>query len=683
MAKGNDLYPPRPTFVSEHSSSVQSSPSSSTSRLHLNKNETDSEYGSERKRPPLSKKGRSGKFWILCVLAVILVVVVVVVALYFAVIKPKNDKDRSSGSGSGSSDNSDPGWSSSTFTTGGDGSTVTLENGTTFTYNNKFGGYWVWDPAHPFTNDARPNSWTPPLNQSWTFGKDKINGVNLGGWFVLEPFITPAIFQKYPEASDEWSLSTLMAADTANGGLQQLEEHYATFITEQDIADIVAAGLNWVRVPIPYWAVEKYDNEPFLERTAWKYFLRLVGWCRKYGVRIKLDLHTVPGSQNGYNHSGKLGHPNFLYGVMGVANAQRTLSYLRVITEFIMQPEYVDMFPIFGIINEAALHVIGRDQLTSFYLEAHNMIRNITGVGAGNGPYISVHDGFDGEGPWAGFLTGSDRVILDTHPYIAFNGQANNAPLATGEGDEAGGIWPGQACRGWGGNMRNSQAAFGITIAGEMSNGYNDCGLYVRGVNNSAKYGDCTLFQDSTNWNSTMKAGLNRYILASMDALQDYFFWTWKIGNSNNNRVESPLWSYKLGLDNGWMPLDPREANGMCNKVGVPYTPFTGTYSSWQTGGAGAGTIAASATQTWGQFPFPTILGAGGGPASLLPTYTATGPIPTLPGPTFTATPTPTTTVDGWFKDSDNAPIFTPVAGCTYPNAWSAVNIAVPAPCTG
>ena len=54
--------------------------------------------------------------------------------------------------------------------------------------------------------------------------------MNLGGWFVLEPFITPALYQKYPGAVDEWTLSTLMAADTANGGLNQLEDHYNTFI---------------------------------------------------------------------------------------------------------------------------------------------------------------------------------------------------------------------------------------------------------------------------------------------------------------------------------------------------------------------------------------------------------------------------------------------------------------------
>jgi hypothetical protein len=57
-----------------------------------------------------------------------------------------------------------------------------------------------------------------------------IFSVNLGGLFVLEPFISPALFQKYPSAVDEWTLSILMAADTASGGLNQIEDHYNTFV---------------------------------------------------------------------------------------------------------------------------------------------------------------------------------------------------------------------------------------------------------------------------------------------------------------------------------------------------------------------------------------------------------------------------------------------------------------------
>jgi len=31
---------------------------------------------------------------------------------------------------------------------------------------------------------------------------------------------------------------------------------------------------------------------------------KAIEWCRKYGLRVNLDLHAVPGAQNPWNHSG-------------------------------------------------------------------------------------------------------------------------------------------------------------------------------------------------------------------------------------------------------------------------------------------------------------------------------------------------------------------------------------------
>ena len=134
--------------------------------------------------------------------------------------------------------------------------------------------------------------------------------MNLGGLFVLEPFITPALFQAHPTAVDEWTLSTALSQDGGDALRETLEHHYDTFITEEDIAQIAGAGLNWIRLPIPFWAVETWADvgidakgqtvaEPFLARTCWKYILRVLEWARKYGIRVMLDLHTAPGSQNG------------------------------------------------------------------------------------------------------------------------------------------------------------------------------------------------------------------------------------------------------------------------------------------------------------------------------------------------------------------------------------------------
>ena len=55
---------------------------------------------------------------------------------------------------------------------------------------------------------------------------------------------------------------------------------------------------------------------------------------------------------------------------MGLANAQRTLNYIRIFIEFISQPEYVNVVPMFGIINEALVGTIGKETLTSLWVVA-------------------------------------------------------------------------------------------------------------------------------------------------------------------------------------------------------------------------------------------------------------------------------------------------------------------------
>ena len=78
------------------------------------------------------------------------------------------------------------------------------------------------------------------------------------------------------------------------------------------------------------------------------------------------------------------------------------------------------------------------------------------------------------------------------------------------------------------------------------------------------------------------------------------------------------------------------------------------------TGGAGAGQI-----QT--QYAWPPASAAGSF------SYTAAGPISTLPEPTFTnVAGKPISSGNGWFNPNDNAPAPTPIPGCTYPNAWDA-----------
>ncbi|CAL1705014.1 unnamed protein product [Somion occarium] len=650
-----------------------------------------SPYLSEKRNTYAAPRDRSRRklFIIGGAILGLLLVIAVVVGVYFGVVKPKSAKSSDNASGALGDEHTSAkpsGTSAPTpgvraAVTGGDGSKVTTEDGTTFTYQNSFGGYWYWDSEDPFNNGARAQSFTPALNETFRYGIDQIRGVNLGGWLNTEPFITPALYEKYANSSnpavDEWTLSENMAAD---GGLQQLEDHYKTFITEKDFAEIAAAGLNWVRIPIPYWAVETWDGEPFLAKTCWTYFLKAIQWARKYGIRINLDLHAVPGSQNGWNHSGRLGTINLLNGPMGLANAQRSLDYIRIISEFISQPQYKDVVAMFGITNEPQAPTFGQENLIRYYLEGYNLVRAASGIGEGNGPMISFHEGFTGLSKWSGTFVNSDRTSLDVHPYLCFSNQSPDPYSARAN----------TPCSAWAAGQNNSIGNFGLTTAGEFSNAINDCGLYVNGVNLGTRYegtytpgnwprvGSCQQWTDYQTWDDDMKQDIMNFALASMDALQHYFFWTWKIGNSSvTGKVEAPAWSYQLGLQEGWMPKDPRQAIGKCGGKNP-----VGALKPWQTGGAGAGQLDADFTSS---YAWPPTSISQGGAATLLPSYTPTGTVRTLAAPTFTKSAGGGVDAgQGWVNTADTAKGMVPIATCSYLDPWVGPSAAPPAPlCSG
>jgi len=85
-------------------------------------------------------------FWSAVAAAVVALALVVILPVYFTVIKPKNlGGDGGPSGGNGGSDSGNPTIVNG-LTTGGDGSTVTTENGTEFTYRNQFGGFCACSP---------------------------------------------------------------------------------------------------------------------------------------------------------------------------------------------------------------------------------------------------------------------------------------------------------------------------------------------------------------------------------------------------------------------------------------------------------------------------------------------------------------------------------------------------------
>ncbi|KAF9228586.1 hypothetical protein BS17DRAFT_198966 [Gyrodon lividus] len=162
------------------------------SELYAGGSDSPRYLAEKRSAYPTSRaKSKRGLIIIASIAAAIVVIVAIVVPVYFTVVKPKSSNSNAATPIPASPTSTGGGGSGSLVAvTGGDGSKITTQDGTTFTYNNPFGGTWYWDPNDPFNNNAQANSWTPPLNQTFKFGTDRIFGVNLGGWLTTEPVRT-------------------------------------------------------------------------------------------------------------------------------------------------------------------------------------------------------------------------------------------------------------------------------------------------------------------------------------------------------------------------------------------------------------------------------------------------------------------------------------------------------------
>jgi glucan 1,3-beta-glucosidase len=57
------------------------------------------------------------------------------------------------------------------------------------------------------------------------------------------------------------------------------------------------------------------------------------------------------------------GPVNWLYGVMGIANAQRSLEVIRSVTEFASQDQYKDVITMVSLVNEVEGTVLGLNTL--------------------------------------------------------------------------------------------------------------------------------------------------------------------------------------------------------------------------------------------------------------------------------------------------------------------------------
>lgn len=252
-----------------------------------------------------------------------------------------------------------------------------------------------------------------------------LHGVNLGNWLVLERWMGGSPLSATLVEDDRALVDAV--ADAERSGL--LRSHYGSYVTQDTFAWLARSGIELVRIPVPY---HLFGTAHHVECVPW--LDKAFDWAEQYGLRILIDLHTVPRSQNGFDNGGYTG---LCAWGRDPARMRWTLDLLeRIANRYASRPALWGIEPLnepvswpayaTGIRGHvAAGHLdrmlrsrpLGRKKIEKFYHEAYACLRPIVGPSV----KLVFHDRFSVRG-WERFDPGhgDDNVWMDTHQYAAF-----------------------------------------------------------------------------------------------------------------------------------------------------------------------------------------------------------------------------------------------------------------------
>ncbi|MCO5549751.1 hypothetical protein L7F22_003224 [Adiantum nelumboides] len=341
---------------------------------------------------------------------------------------------------------------------------------------------------------------------------------------------------------DEWTFGQYVS----NAG-SRLESHWASFITEDDFSQIAAAGLNHVRIPIGYWALDKGSSK-FYKGSQYSYLKKAIGWARNHGLKVMIDLHGAPGSQNGFDNSGKKGPLNWFTKESYKNRAKAVIQTFA--NDFASQTDVVTTIE---LLNEP-LTTSGPSNALSFTRDYYNnayYATRYTSSGQLTNYAVTIHDGFQPLSYWNGAYPTPQyqQVILDTHQYSMFN----NDQIRLSNNDRL------QYFCNLGGQVASSNNNL-YTIVGEWTSAPTDCAKYLNGRGIGSRYdgsfpgssavGSCNgKTGNGNNFSSSYKNFLQQMFDTQRKAYErgtGWIMWTWKTEQAAD-------WDYQRGLQNGWI----------------------------------------------------------------------------------------------------------------------------------
>ncbi|KAK6130701.1 hypothetical protein DH2020_035555 [Rehmannia glutinosa] len=208
-----------------------------------------------------------------------------------------------------------------------------------------------------------------------------------------------------------------------------MKEHWNTFIVEKDFIFIKKVGLNAVRIPVGWWiAHDPSPPKPFVGGSL-QALDNAFSWAEKYGIKIIVDLHCAPGSQNGWEHSGSRDSSqewgqtddNIQQTVQVIDFlAARSIHPACLVLTVLLSSGYAKSPSLFAValINEPLAPGVSVQNLTKYYKAGYDAVRKHSPTA-----YVVLANRLGPSEPRELFrlANGMTRSVIDVHFYSLFS----------------------------------------------------------------------------------------------------------------------------------------------------------------------------------------------------------------------------------------------------------------------
>jgi len=101
---------------------------------------------------------------------------------------------------------------------------------------------------------------------------------------------------------DQWTFCEALGPEEGN---KVLRDHWATWYTEDMLAEMAQQDVEIIRLPIGDWTLRQYGPYEGCTDGAEDAVQWFLDTAAKYDLKVLLDVHCIKDSQNGYDNSGK------------------------------------------------------------------------------------------------------------------------------------------------------------------------------------------------------------------------------------------------------------------------------------------------------------------------------------------------------------------------------------------